>query len=222
MTLATAALAWPSACAAPVAVAPPARDAAGTSDPSVPAVEPADPRRLAPLPDAMRAAPQPDGRWRVRLSLSAADAGGATRARVAGAFTGWQGQAIEMQPDGQGGFTATCDVPPGVQPYKFILGAGRWIADPANPERADDGNGGFNSVLRLGARAALSASGARLGDGAIDGAGIVHEPGAARDRWMARDGAWRVRTRTLAGDVESVRTWMRAGDASAVELAMRR
>jgi glycosidase len=220
VTLAAVALAWPGARAAPVAIATPVRDAAVEDGPSIPPVAPADPRRLASVPVAMDAMPRPDGRWRVRFALSASDAAGATRARVAGAFTGWQGQAIAMQPDGRGGFAAACDVPPGVQPYKFILDDGRWIADPANPDRADDGNGGSNSVLRLGAHAALSASGARLGDGAIDGAGIVHEPGAARDRWMSRDGAWRVRTRTLAGDVESVRTWVRAADGAATELAM--
>ncbi|MCB9611706.1 MAG: hypothetical protein H6722_04550 [Sandaracinus sp.] len=37
--------------------------------------------------------------------------------------------------------------------YKFILDGTTWIADPANPNRVDDGFGGFNSVLDVCAAA---------------------------------------------------------------------
>jgi enterochelin esterase family protein len=33
--------------------------------------------------------------------------------------------------------------------YKFVVD-GRWMPDPRNPDRADDGHGGFNSVRRTG------------------------------------------------------------------------
>ncbi|MBI3817296.1 MAG: S8 family serine peptidase [Planctomycetes bacterium] len=38
---------------------------------------------------------------------------------------------------------------PGNYAYKFLLSDGRWIADPANPNRQPDGFGGWNSVLIL-------------------------------------------------------------------------
>lgn len=158
----------------------------------------------------MEPQPRADGRWRLRFTLAPQAAAGAASARVAGSFTGWQGQWIPMTRTADGGFEATVDVPPGVQLYKFVLDGTRWIADPANPARSEDGQGGHNSVLRLGPLAALDATGARPDDGVIEGAAVVHDPTTVRDRWPVPGEGWRVRLRTLRGDVAATGLWIDA------------
>jgi glycosidase len=158
----------------------------------------------------MEPQPRADGRWRLRFTLAPQAAAGAASARVAGSFTGWQGQWIPMTRTADGGFEATVDVPPGVQLYKFVLDGTRWIADPANPARSEDGQGGHNSVLRLGPLAALDATGARPDDGVIEGAAVVHDPTTVRDRWPVPGEGWRVRLRTLRGDVAAAGLWIAA------------
>jgi hypothetical protein len=66
-----------------------------------------------------------------------------------------------------GAFAAAVEVPPGTRRYKFIVDGTRWIPDPTNPRGMDDGNGGSNSVLFLGAEASFDPSLARLGDEAL-------------------------------------------------------
>lgn len=151
----------------------------------------------------MRAEPRADGRWRVTFTLAASNAGTAQTASVAGDFTGWQGQAVAMSRAADGSFAAVIDVPAGTRCYKLILDGTRWIADPSNPRSVDDGNGGQNSVIDLGAEVALDASLARLGDGMVEGAAFLHDPRLPADREQVA-GQWHVRSRTLRGDVEQV------------------
>lgn len=73
---------------------------------------------------------------------------------LTGTFTSWApdpaGGAIEMTRSGGGVWTATVLVePPGVHEYKLVIDGTRWIADPDNPDRRDDGFGGQNSVLAI-------------------------------------------------------------------------
>jgi cyclomaltodextrinase len=156
----------------------------------------------AVVPPGGTAVPTADGRWRVRLTLPAAAAAGAARAQLAGDFTGWLGQALPMQPDGTGGFTVEALIPEGRRTYKFVLDGARWIADPSNPLRVDDHNGGANSVLLLGPDVALDPSGAQLGDGRIAADAVIHRPRSAQDVQPMPDGRVAIRLRTLAGDVE--------------------
>jgi glycosidase len=180
-----------------------AHDVASLPGADVPpvAVPPRDGPR-SPCP-SVSVRPAADGSWRVRFLLRAADAAGAQSARVAGSFTGWQSSAIAMTRSAAGDFEAEATLPDGAFPYKFVLDGARWIRDPANPRMQDDQNGGFNSILVLGAAAGLDPTLARRGDGRIEGGGILHRPGSAADRSRAGDG-WLLRYRTLAGDVEAV------------------
>ncbi|MFM7798556.1 MAG: glycogen-binding domain-containing protein, partial [Planctomycetota bacterium] len=149
--------------AIPGAAASVAADAIPGAD--VPAFE-VPPRDRAVVPCAsVEARPTAQGDWRVRFTLRTAAAAGARSAQVAGSFTGWQGRPVAMARAADGSFTAETTVPDGRHAYKFVLDGSRWIADPANPARADDQNGGFNSVLALGAGAGLDPSTARAGDG---------------------------------------------------------
>ena len=49
-------------------------------------------------------------------------------------------------PDGDGVYTVTIPLAPGRYQYKFVVD-GQWFQDPNNPEEADDGYGGHNSVV---------------------------------------------------------------------------
>lgn len=54
----------------------------------------------------------------------------------------------EMQdPDHDGIWTRTEELPPGRYEYKFVIDRTSWKEDPNNPQRVDDGYGGFNSLL---------------------------------------------------------------------------
>lgn len=54
----------------------------------------------------------------------------------------------EMKDDNQDGiWERTEPLPPGRYQYKFVIDGVNWKEDPNNPNRADDGFGGFNSLL---------------------------------------------------------------------------
>ncbi len=142
--------------------------------------------------------------------LDAKSARGAKSALVAGDFTNWKSGAIPMERQSDGSFRATLDIPPGTQGYKFILDDSTWIADSANPDSQDDGHGGRNSMLRLGAEAALDPSKAAVGDGRVEGAALVHDIRGQRDRQRTGE-AWIMRFRTLHGDAQHVQLVWRTG-----------
>ena len=54
----------------------------------------------------------------------------------------------EMKSEGgEGIWTRTEPLPPGRYQYKFVIDRVNWKQDPNNPNRTDDGFGGFNSLL---------------------------------------------------------------------------
>ena len=54
----------------------------------------------------------------------------------------------QMQdPDGDGIWETTVKLTPGRWQYKFVLDQVTWKEDPNNPQRVDDGYGGFNSLI---------------------------------------------------------------------------
>lgn len=50
-------------------------------------------------------------------------------------------------PDGDGVWERREPLPPGRYQYKFVVDENNWKEDPNNPQRVDDGYGGFNSLL---------------------------------------------------------------------------
>ncbi len=50
-------------------------------------------------------------------------------------------------PDGDGIWERLEKLPPGRYQYKFVIDRVNWKEDPNNPNRIDDGYGGFNSLL---------------------------------------------------------------------------
>ncbi|MBA3065634.1 hypothetical protein KJ633_03630 [bacterium] len=67
---------------------------------------------------------------------------------VAGSFNGWNANSDIMEKTSSGKFEILMTVPPGIHSYKLVID-GKWITDPANPEKSADGFGGFNSILSI-------------------------------------------------------------------------
>jgi glycosidase len=156
----------------------------------------------AKLPPSVTAKPLADGRWEVTFSFKSDRP--VAKASVAGDFNGWNRDALVMVKGADGTWRARTEVGPGMHQYKFVLDGDRWTQDPGNPDGADDNHGGKNSVLRLGALANLEGGGGKAGDGEMNAVAFGHEPEKPIFRQKLSDGAWLLRFRTLAGDVETV------------------
>src|SRR5262249_42567025 len=77
------------------------------------------------------------------------EAPGARHVTVAGSFNDWNPTALPLEDvNAAGVFMATVALPPGVHEYMFVVD-GKWITDPAAPERRPDGFGRQNALLRL-------------------------------------------------------------------------
>lgn len=76
---------------------------------------------------------------------------GGSAVSVAGYFNEWNSEANPMaDPEGDGVWEITLDIPPGKQQYKFVVNGAEWIADPFALEFSDDGFGGQNSLVDVG------------------------------------------------------------------------
>ncbi|MFM7051495.1 MAG: alpha-amylase family glycosyl hydrolase [Planctomycetota bacterium] len=156
----------------------------------------------AKAPPSVELAPAEGGAWTATFTLRGVRAD--AKVSVAGSFNGWNPNATPMERMGDGAFRATVTLSAARHLYKFVVDGREWIADPANATREDDGHGGFNCVLDLGAEPAFDAARAQVGDGAVEAAACLHDP--TRQAWLQRsdDGGHLVRYRTLAGDAQSV------------------
>jgi len=74
----------------------------------------------------------------------------ASAVALTGSFVAWSGTAppaIAFTKGTDGAWTGSYDFMAGEHQYKYIVD-GNWIVDPTNPDQADDGFGGKNSVIR--------------------------------------------------------------------------
>jgi serine protease AprX len=66
---------------------------------------------------------------------------------LVGAFNQWNPKGYSMQSPSPGLWQISIPIPPpGSDRYKYLVGD-RWIDDPENPDRVDDGYGGYASIL---------------------------------------------------------------------------
>jgi hypothetical protein len=70
------------------------------------------------------------------------------RVYLVGDFNNWSTTADPMYDrERDGVWTILIPLEPGRFEYKFYIDGEKWIPDPGNPERIDDGFGGLNSVI---------------------------------------------------------------------------
>ena len=74
--------------------------------------------------------------------------GTANKVVIAGSFNNWSQDANPLSKKGKDGWETVLKLPAGSHQYKFVVD-GNWMADPANPNTADDGVGGVNSVVAV-------------------------------------------------------------------------
>ncbi|RMF79393.1 MAG: hypothetical protein D6744_09180, partial [Planctomycetota bacterium] len=164
--------------------------------------------RLAPpaeddvgfLPSSITAERGDDGIWRVTFAYE--PEGLVERVFLAGTFNSWNTSSLPMERGDDGVWRRTIKLGAGEYMYKFVENGNRWIADPRNPETEQGGYG--NSILRLGRIASLKASDARVGDGEISVAGLLHDPSRAMYLQALGSNEVLLRYRTLAHDVSRV------------------
>jgi 1,4-alpha-glucan branching enzyme len=76
-------------------------------------------------------------------------AGAAQSVALAGDFNQWAINADPMVRQADGTWTIVKSLPPGRYAYKFVVNGTVWKHDDANPESADDGLGGKNSIVEV-------------------------------------------------------------------------
>ncbi|MFH1843316.1 MAG: alpha-amylase family glycosyl hydrolase [bacterium] len=117
---------------------------------------------------------------------------GAGSVFLAGSFNNWSdSQTALTDDDGDGIWAGALELADGEHLYKFVVD-GSWRHDETNPNTADDGFGGFNSVLTVSGDDAVSIGGGELpmdpvppavvlGDGLIQ-VTFVYSPDQASDQ----------------------------------------
>ncbi|MCK5832152.1 alpha amylase N-terminal ig-like domain-containing protein [bacterium] len=122
---------------------------------------------------------------------------------IAGSFNNWSKDETPMSdPESDGKWSVTLDLPDGEYQYKFVVNGATWIQDPNNPKGAPDGFAGSNSVIVVGDWEKFTEVASR-GDGKILDAAIWHENTIP---YLCDDGKgylW-VRVRVKKDDVQAV------------------
>lgn len=91
--------------------------------------------------------PLAPNRSRVTFSYHAP---GADTVFLAGKFNEWNATTDPMQKGAGDVFTKSLELPDGIHIYKFVVNGSEWKEDPENPDDKDDGQGGRNSIIRIG------------------------------------------------------------------------
>jgi len=69
---------------------------------------------------------------------------------VVGSWDGWSRPGVAAERVEPGVWRASIPSRSGRHLYKFVVDGRSWLADPANPVRAHDGHGAWNSVVLIG------------------------------------------------------------------------
>ena len=98
-------------------------------------------------PEAAQIYPQlrPEGETTGNMEFKLNNYSSSRLVTVAGNFNGWNPMFTLLQKTDQG-WRCTLNLEAGTYQYKFIVD-GKWILDPGNPSKQDDGNGNINSII---------------------------------------------------------------------------
>ncbi|MEM9798950.1 MAG: alpha-amylase family glycosyl hydrolase [Planctomycetota bacterium] len=168
------------------------------------------------LPGSIEATPENGtGLWRVTFTLASDVL--ADDVAVSGDFNGWSTQDQPMERAADGRWRTEALLSGGVYRYKFFLDGDRWLTDPENPEREDDGFESENSVLRLGPLGNPGLDAALAPDGQFRTDALQHDGRQPLYLHRISGNRVRLRYRTLAGDVERVLLLSRGRPASPMD-----
>ena len=103
--------------------------------------------------------------------------------RIMGAFNGWSRTSHPLVLGEDGQWRISLVLPEGQHPYQLIVD-GTEMPDPANPERVDNGFGGFNSILSVGGnQPATQLSAIGFGGNQVHDVRLLGTPGARVWAW---------------------------------------
>lgn len=107
---------------------------------------------------------------------------------LAGDFNDWKAEA-DMMEKKNGVWQITLDLQPGEYQYKFVVDGDKWVTDPNNPNKADDGYGGQNSVINVGKSQAIQKPQATQKDVETRKVTFTYEPltGGKKEVYVAGD-----------------------------------
>ena len=123
---------------------------------------------------------------------------------VTGDFANWNPTAYRMTYfQAEDIWRKTLKLKEGKYHYKFVINGSDWRYDPKNPQKVEDGYGGFNSVLTVGEAFKISFN-EKTGDGKIADAGIGFSTDDIEFFNPYMKGRIRFFVRTAKNDVEGV------------------
>ena len=102
---------------------------------------------------------------------------------IMGAFNGWSRSSHPLTRSSEGSWQTELSLPEGQHPYQLVAD-GIEMPDPANPEKVDNGFGGFNSILTIegsGDKLELAAIG--FGGNQVHDVRLLGTPGARVWGW---------------------------------------
>ncbi|NCY21862.1 hypothetical protein EBX31_07890, partial [bacterium] len=102
------------------------------------------PSKGSPLEAIFTVAIQPSPSAKFKFSGS----GSEKSVFVAGSFNQWNPSSTPLKKTSQNLWELSLPLATGSYPYKFVID-GEWSLDPANPEKAPDGSGNLNSLLKV-------------------------------------------------------------------------
>ena len=103
--------------------------------------------------------------------------------RIMGAFNGWSRTSHPLSLNDQGQWTIDLELGEGQHAYQLIVD-GEEMPDPANPDRVDNGFGGFNSLLTVeGPSSQVELSAIGFGGNQVHDVRLLGTPGARVWAW---------------------------------------
>ncbi|HNY11397.1 MAG TPA: alpha amylase N-terminal ig-like domain-containing protein, partial [Candidatus Wallbacteria bacterium] len=140
---------------------------------------------------------------KVSVKFSYSPNASAKSVSVAGSFNDWNKTASPMKEAAGGVWETEIPVAAGAHQYKFVINGEVWVADPANRETCDDGQGGKNSVLNAGEDLYKKLSSMSPNDDTIEAEGISHRQAEVRYLDFIDEKTVRIMLRSFKNDLSA-------------------
>jgi len=139
---------------------------------------------------------------------------------VTGDFADWNSTAHKMTYfEAEDIYRQTMKFDEGKYLYKFVVNGNDWKSDPENPDKIDDGHGGFNSVLLVGDAYKVTFN-EKTGDGKIREDGLFFDMDDAVRFNPYTDKRIRFTLRAAAHDIEKAELLIKGAEKEKYELTL--